>query len=476
MWEKDRLDRKKYADFLYTLISNSDKYKRAEGEDAYVIALDSPWGTGKTYFLNLFEQWVSEEKKMQVIHYSAWENDFWDNAFLPLLYAICYHPVNKEDAVDLDNAKYVKDIFHLTLRLGREAGLKQMERVIGEGGVEALRNAMDHVEDEKATSVSAVFQEYKDFKEAYETVKEMLQKNIPKGQKLLIVVDELDRCRPDFAVQTLEVVKHLFNVDGLVFLFSVDMEQLGCVIRGIYGESLDARNYLNRLFQYVTHLPEPNVRKYIELLFDEKKENFEEVHQTDDHKKLLVEVLAELVNGFQLSLRELDTIWKNYLVLYDYKLKEYVLTEAHLCYLLFLILKYKYSNLEQKMSTDEALSLSELGGLYNCTEMMKKDSIFKDLLETAARMPLKEIDGTLRNTLNPRIEETKARIITVKEGRIRYSYGEEQCDYTCVRDITSFSGILFAPDLASWEQIKDQTIIRYMKNQLELITFDGEIV
>lgn len=37
MWEKDRLDRKKYADFLYTLISNSDKYKRAEGEDAYVM-------------------------------------------------------------------------------------------------------------------------------------------------------------------------------------------------------------------------------------------------------------------------------------------------------------------------------------------------------------------------------------------------------------------------------------------------------
>ena len=153
-----------------------------------------------------------------------------------------------------------------------------------------------------------------------------------------------------------------------------------------------------------------------------------------------------------------------------------MLTEAHLCYLLFLILKYKYANLEQKMSTDEALSLSALGGLYNCTEMMKKDSIFKDLLETAARMPLKEIDGTLRNTLNPRIEETKARIITVKEGRIRYSYGEKQWDYTCVRDITSFSGILFAPDFASWEQIKDQTIIRYMKDQLELITFDGEMV
>lgn len=474
MWKKDYLDRKKYAEFLYTLISNSDKYKRAEGEDAYVIALDSPWGTGKSYFLDIFEKWLVEEKEMQVIHYSAWENDFWDNAFLPLLYSIYKHEKFRINATIEDSKKYAKDILHLTIRLGREAGFKKLEDLVGENGVDVLRNTMDHVEDEKAESVRAVFKEYEDFKEAYDTVRKMLRGSRTEENKLLIVVDELDRCRPDFAVQTLEVVKHLFNVEGLVFLFSVDMEQLGCVIRGIYGESLDARNYLNRLFQYVTHLPEPNIQKYIELLFDEKKENFKEVHQMDDHKKLLVQVLAELVNGFQLSLRELNTIWKNYLVLYDYKLKEYVLTDAHLCYLLFLIMKYKYVDFEEAMEKSNSETLESMRELRKCKSLLEEDSPFKDLLEVNPRLPLREIWGVLRYAKNQGHNGTNIRIIYADGDVIRFYYGEGQRYIVETVPETSFAGVLFAPDFASWGLIKDQNIFRYMKDQLELITFDGE--
>lgn len=474
MWKKDYLDRKKYAEFLYTLISNSDKYKRAEGEDAYVIALDSPWGTGKSYFLDIFEKWLTEEKEMQVIHYSAWENDFWDNAFLPLLYAIYNHDIYKIEATVEDSKKYAKDILHLAIRLGREAGLKKLEDLVGEDGVDALRDTMDHVEDEKAESVRAVFKEYEDFKEAYDTVRKMLRGSRTEENKLLIVVDELDRCRPDFAVQTLEVVKHLFNVEGLVFLFSVDMEQLGCVIRGIYGESLDARNYLNRLFQYVTHLPEPDVQKYIELLFEEKKENFEEFHRTENHKKLLVRVLAELMRGFQLSLRELDTIWKNYLVLYDYKLKAYASTEAHLCYLLFLIMKYKYADPEEKMERSGCGILADMREIRNCKRLVEETSPFRDLLEENPRIPLREVWGTLQYTMNHGINGTNVQIMDADEATIRFYYGENQWDIVQITQETSFAGVLFAPDLISWEQIKDQNILHYMKDQLELITFDGE--
>ena len=476
MWEKDYLDRKKYADFLYTLISNSDKYKRAEGESAYVIALDSPWGTGKTYFLSLFEKWAHEEKKMQVIHYSAWENDFWDNAFLPLLYAIYKNDRNRIKEIKEEGKKYAADILHLALRLTREAGFKKLEEAVGEKGIDIIRDCMDHVEEEQADAISIVFKEYEDFKSAYETVRKMLHGNESDETKLLIVVDELDRCRPDFAVQTLEVVKHLFNVDGLVFLFSVDMEQLGCVIRGIYGESLDARNYLNRLFQYVTHLPEPNVQKYIELLFEEKKKNFEEKHQTDEHKQLFVNIFTEYIKGFQLSLRELDTIWKNYLVLYDYKLKAYIPTEANLCYLLFLIIKYKYADIETEMKRKEQKHLSDMQELKNCVELLPADSQIQDLLNVDIEIPLKSLWGELRYTCNPRRERMDGQISEVKENRLKFIYGEEQVDFAEIWYKTSFAGILYQPDFIHWEQIKNQNIFRYMKDQLELIIFDGERV
>ena len=270
------------------------------------------------------------------------------------------------------------------------------------------------------------------------------------------------------------MVKHLFNVEGLVFLFSVDMEQLGCVIRGIYGESLDARNYLNRLFQYVTHLPEPNIQKYIELLFDEKKENFKEVHQMDEHKKFLVQILTELVNGFQLSLRELDTIWKNYLVLYDYKLKEYVLTDAHLCYLLFLIMKYKYADFEETMEKSNSETLGSMRELRKCKSLLEWESPFKYLLEVNQRLPLREVCGMLQGTKEPWINGTNIKIADADEATISFFPRDDLCDTIQFTPTTSFAGVLFAPDFASWGLIKDQNILRYMKDQLELITFDGE--
>ena len=54
--------------------------------------------------------------------------------------------------------------------------------------------------------------------------------------RLLIFIDELDRCRPTFAIETLEVVKHFFNVPNVVFVFSLDMNQLQKSIKTIYGD------------------------------------------------------------------------------------------------------------------------------------------------------------------------------------------------------------------------------------------------
>lgn len=56
--DDDKLNRKRYADFLRTIIDNSDKYKRNNVEKSYVIAVDSSWGTGKTYFTDMFENYL----------------------------------------------------------------------------------------------------------------------------------------------------------------------------------------------------------------------------------------------------------------------------------------------------------------------------------------------------------------------------------------------------------------------------------
>ena len=49
------------------------------------------------------------------------------------------------------------------------------------------------------------------------------------------MVDELDRCRPSYAVELPEVVKHLFTVDGVVFVIAVNRAELTHSIRALYG-------------------------------------------------------------------------------------------------------------------------------------------------------------------------------------------------------------------------------------------------
>ena len=88
----DKLERRKYAEFLKSMLENCDKYRREDSDGAYVIAIDSPWGTGKTRFAKMLRNFLEgrepkvidgkadqsfippakEERKFNVIYYNSW--------------------------------------------------------------------------------------------------------------------------------------------------------------------------------------------------------------------------------------------------------------------------------------------------------------------------------------------------------------------------------------------------------------------
>src|SRR6185436_1301091 len=89
------------------------------------------------------------------------------------------------------------------------------------------------------------------------------------GKRLVFFVDELDRCRPTFAVELLERIKHLFEVQGVVFVLSVHREQLAHSLRAIYGHDFDAEGYLGRFFHLGYRLVDPTPGEYAKLLVDQ---------------------------------------------------------------------------------------------------------------------------------------------------------------------------------------------------------------
>ena len=86
-------------------------------------------------------------------------------------------------------------------------------------------------------------------------------------KKIVVVIDELDRCRPDFAIKTLEIAKHIFDIENLVFIISLDMEQLGYSLKTVYGQEMDTSGYLYRFFDYVSNMPKYNEAGYIKQEF-----------------------------------------------------------------------------------------------------------------------------------------------------------------------------------------------------------------
>ena len=88
------------------------------------------------------------------------------------------------------------------------------------------------------------------------------QKDINK--KIIFFIDELDRCRPTFTIELLEVVKHLFNIENFIFVLSIDKQQLSYSVSTIYGQNADTIGYLRRFFDLDYKLPKIDLKKYIE--------------------------------------------------------------------------------------------------------------------------------------------------------------------------------------------------------------------
>lgn len=69
------------------------------------------------------------------------------------------------------------------------------------------------------------------------------------------MIDELDRCRPDYALSLLEIVKHFFNVSGVHFVLGVNLSELQNSVRVRYGSNVDAATYLQKFYSVVLRLP-----------------------------------------------------------------------------------------------------------------------------------------------------------------------------------------------------------------------------
>ncbi len=269
--------------------------QRSNTDKAISIAINSKWGSGKTFFLNMWKTLLKEEET-RVIMYDAWENDDCGSALLPILYSIVSITKNEEETEFLQYAKcFLRTVFFETTKLGVKKlfGDESAITEVLENGVEALKEA----------EINTIFNQFDNYYGERRLLEDTLRQmaTLSKG-KLWVFIDDLDRCNPEFAINTLECVKHFFNIENVVYVFGVDIDQLQKIVTNVYGPRIDANSYLKRFFDCIYDLPDPNTELYI-------KYKLEKMALNDELKnKISIKDISRMSRHFKCSLRDLNQI------------------------------------------------------------------------------------------------------------------------------------------------------------------------
>jgi len=484
--QDDNLGRDRYAEFLKSLIINSDKYKRDSDTESYVIALDSGWGTGKSYFLSMFKNYLNGNKssessyegfkdEIKIIEFNAWKNDFWNNAFEPFMSSLMDSEALELEADNERAEKLLKGIGSAAAKIAKGFVKQQVVKLIGNDVTnELVKEAADIFDTEASGKIgdfvlgkSNIFPEYREFKSNIEQLKTMLTEyidTIDGKYKLVIIIDELDRCKPTFAIELLEIVKHLFDIKGLVFIFAVDIEQLSCSIRTVYGHEMDATGYLCRFFDYISRMPKPDTGVYIknriELLKEQNKLLYKRNKLMDIDK--IEEFINDLVVTFQLSLRDIDTILITYNIMLNTFLMDYIYYEAHCKYLYFVTLKYKsvrrFNDIFFREISEESVDkITEKNKWLEC-DINFTDKVFEN-----------ESYSLFKSRNSPPFLTSNSKVSSVVQNKINLS--EYKKSDLKIDNGIRLDNLLYKPDILKWEKIKNLKYGQYIHQQLEMFDF-----
>jgi len=307
-WAGDVLGRQAHAEFLTKYLVA--RAMPADGPRSFTLALDAPWGQGKTFFVEnwsrslaadkqpghptfVFDAWAADYAADPVLAFMAALKKALDKevagsglkaraqaslreeldsamksarrAILPASKAIAKAVVRKTTGVAVDEITAAFEADDETLS-AEEAGESP---VVSDTAHEAINKGLDSFFKAALESHSERASAIRDFRASIERTLTGLADSGKRRLPMFVFVDELDRCRPTFAIALLEGIKHLFGVRGTCFVVSTNLAQLSQAVRAVYGSGFDGYGYLKRFFDVDFALPYQRGNGFATLLLNE---------------------------------------------------------------------------------------------------------------------------------------------------------------------------------------------------------------
>lgn len=230
------------------------------------FSINGKWGSGKSFVLELLEKelkmWQSEEtcdNKYLVFHYDCWKYDYYDEPIISIVSSMLEETKKELQLlrnVDTDTKNVWKTAEDILLEI---AGNLCKNKI----GIDLVKVINQDLMQNRIPE----FDELYGFKKALEHTRDQMRK-ISENKTMVIVVDELDRCLPNYSIKILERLHHIFDgVDNIIVILSIDKAQLSKSIKDIYGyEDADIDKYLRKFITFEIRLdngvPEGFLQKY----------------------------------------------------------------------------------------------------------------------------------------------------------------------------------------------------------------------
>ncbi len=270
-----------------------------KADTPYVLALDGGYGTGKTHFSSRFS--ILMDKQIKTVYFSVWEQDYTADPFI--VFAEQITGIVRKFSED---ETFVEKIL---------ASAAEATTVRANFSLFGLINIETETSGEKF--INKLFPE-KQRSFLFAELKNLLTEFITSlpHRKLVLIVDELDRCRPDYAVKVLETIKHFFDIKGLIFILPINSKRLNAYIDGFYHIQSDKiigkEDYLQKFINQTIDVPELNYLKICEskIKLSEFGNNVSNIDCAFDSIQELQKWIAEYAKAAGLSYRETIEIIK----------------------------------------------------------------------------------------------------------------------------------------------------------------------
>lgn len=301
IWSDDLLNRESDAVFLRNFLISRKKIQSAganPSSPSYVVNLDETWGQGKTFFLTRFARQLKEEGHL-VAFVNAWRDDFCEDPLIPVMAevdnAIKEAVPQKSPARGFWEASKKKSgpilvalakgaVANVAAKIVSREAVSAVSEIMGSPPEETVKEVIKDFEKDSSAAISKILDKAAEnelsslqkVRESISNFKTSLEKAIKSAEEkenrptpMFIFIDELDRCKPSYAIALLERVKHLFDIENVIFVIATDSTQLGHAIKSVYGGDFDSSRYLKRFFDRTFTFPEPSKGDFINVLLNE---------------------------------------------------------------------------------------------------------------------------------------------------------------------------------------------------------------